>query len=128
MATKQPNTICKNRDCAHGADGGRKHYYTCRYCVHSLNWRSVACSEECYWEYMKQIEAARKKSVEPDIYPERTDMPRSEVVELVESTDYEAAVKDTDQELAEELDENPGLGYADIVDQINHEIDKERGE
>lgn len=127
MTTKIPNTICKNRNCNKGADGGRRKYYTCRYCVHSLNWRSVACCPECYDEYMKQVAEARKASVEPDIFPERLDMSHEDVVELVTSADTDVIVEETKAELADEIEDNPTLGFGNIVDKINEELE-ERGE
>ena len=124
MALKQPNTICKNRNCTKGSDGGRKHYYTCRYCVHSVNWRSVACSEECYDEYMRQVALARSHNVDIDTLPERTDMTRSEVYELVMDADPDDVVRETNEELAEEIAESPELGFGQIVDRINEQLDE----
>jgi len=122
---KKPNTICKNRDCNKGADGGRKHYYTCRYCVHTENWRSVACSIECYHEYMKQVEEARSGGVIPDTTPERTDMTHEEVRKLIDETPIEEAIAMTTEELAQEIEADPYHGgFGDIVDAINEELDK----
>lgn len=124
MALKQPNTICKNRNCTKGKDGGRKHYYTCRYCVHSVSWRSVACCEECYEEYMRQVVAAREHNEPVDLFPERTDMSQDEVRFLVLDTSYEDVVQATKEELAEEIEESPWLGFGQIVDRINEQLDE----
>lgn len=47
----EPNHICKNNNC-------KREYYACDDCdsAVNLNWRSVACSTECFKEYMKPIE------------------------------------------------------------------------
>lgn len=123
MALKQPNTLCKNRDCHKGVDGGRKHYYTCRYCAHSENWRAVACSWECYTAYMEQLAQARGTWTKDELLPERTDMTKEEVVSLISETPTEQVIEETEEELAEEMSENPGLGFGDIVDMINVELD-----
>lgn len=127
MALKQPNTICKNRNCTKGKDGGRKHYYTCRYCARTANWRSVACCEECYQEYLKQVAEARANNQPPDLLPERTDMTKDEVYTLVTEADLEDVVRETEEELAEELAESPELGFGQIVDRINEQLDEEGG-
>ena len=124
MALKQPNTICKNLNCTKGKDGGRKHYYTCRYCVHSVSWRSVACCEECYEEYMRQVAEARAHNQPVDLFPERTDMSQDDVRSLVMDTSYEDVVQATKEELAEEIEESPGLSLGQIVDRINEQLDE----
>ena len=125
MALKKPNTLCKNRNSTKGVNGGRKHYYACRYCTHSENWRSVACSWECYLEFQQQLIEAREKNHEVDQLPERTDMTKDEVVELSFNTSTEQVVEDTRIELADEIEENPSLGFGDIVDAINKMLDNE---
>lgn len=125
MAVKQPNTICKNQNCHNGKDGGRKHYYTCRYCVHTENWRAMACSEECYAEYIKQIQASRTSGESVDQYPIRTDMSHEEVVQLVERSDFAQVVTETNDELADEIEEFPDKDYAGIVDAINLRLDSQ---
>lgn len=125
MAVKQPNTICKNRDCHRGADGGRKHYFSCRYCAHTENWRSVACCWECYMAYQSQLIAARANGEAVDLLPERTDMDREEVQKLIFDTPVEQVVFETQEELADELADHPGMGFDEIVDAINQELDRE---
>lgn len=119
MALKQPNTLCKNRDCHKGADGGRKHYYTCRFCAHSENWRSVACCPECFDAYMQQVAEARGKLTPEERLPERTDMTAEEVMELIHELPTEQVMEETKAELAEEIAEHPELGIGEIVDLIN---------
>ena len=126
MSMKQPNTLCKNRDCHNGTDGGRKHYYTCRFCTHSENWRSVACCPECYDAYMKQVAEARGQITPEELLPERTDMTREEVAALISEAATEQVLEETKAELAEEMDENPDAGIGDIVDMINANLDKKR--
>ena len=127
MAAKQPNTICKHRNCTRGKDGGRKHYYTCRYCARTANWRSVACCEECYQAYMKQVAQARGLGDPPDVLPDRTDMTKEEVRVLVTETPLEDVVRETQEELADEIAASPGMDIGQIVDQINKQLDEEGG-
>ena len=126
MAVKQPNTICKNVNCHHGADGGRKHYYTCRYCVGTMNWRAVACCEECYQAYMEQVEAARSHGDAVDTLPERIDLTKTEVEQLVSSDNMGELLTQTQAELADVFEENPHYSIADAVDEVNREIDRKR--
>lgn len=124
MALKQPNTICKNRNCTKGKDGGRKHYYTCRYCVHSISWRSVACCPECYEAYMEQVADARGQNKFIDRLPARTDMSADDVLYLVTEASTEDVVRDTVDELSDELIKYEGLSFGQIVDHINMDLDK----
>lgn len=126
MAVKQPNTICKNVNCHHGADGGRKHYYACRYCVGMMNWRAVACCEACYAAYMEQVQAARSHGESVDILPDRTDMSKAEVKKLVHSGNAEDLLQQTKAELADVLEENPDFSIAEAVDEVNRKIDQKR--
>lgn len=126
MAIKKPNTICKNRDCHKGEDGGRRHYFVCRYCTHTENWRAVACCWECYMAYQAQLIAARSNREPVDLLPERTDMTRDEVHALIFDTPVEQVIADTEAELAEELEEHPSMGFSDIVDIINQELEHQR--
>ena len=123
MAVKKPNTLCKNVNCTKGKDGGRKHYYSCSYCAHEENWRSLACSWECYMEFNDQLMKARNKGTVGKILPERTDMSMSEV-EILMETPLEQVVERTEMELAEEIEAHPHMGFDEIVDQINAEMDK----
>ena len=49
------NTICKYSKCNLGENGGRKHYYSCGYCVATENWKSMACCKEHYDLYIKEV-------------------------------------------------------------------------
>lgn len=51
----KPNTIC--RVC-------RKEYYCCTDSRSANSWKVMACSPECYQEYMRRIEKSRSKPVE----------------------------------------------------------------
>lgn len=122
MALKQPNTLCKNVNCTKGVDGGRKHYYACAWCAHSENWRSVACSWDCYLEFQQQLIEARNHNKPVDTLPERTDMTPVEVEQLI-AADDDVVRAATEIELADEIEENPSYGFDMIVDQINEELD-----
>ncbi len=128
MALKKPNTICKNRNCTKGKDGGRKVFYSCKYCVHTVSQQSVACCDECYEEYLQQLKEARAHKQPVDLFPERTDMSKDEVQALVLDTPFEDVIQETNAELAEELAEDPDLSYGQIVNQINEKLDEADGE
>ncbi len=130
MALKA-NTVCKNKNCHKGEDGGRKHYYACAYCAHEKKWRALACSEECYAEYLRQVHEARAKSEPVDTLPERTDMTREDVVELIHNTPDEVVEEMTRKELDGYLPEGTELSPETVspaLDVINAEIDAERQE
>lgn len=122
MALKKPNTLCKNVNCTKGDNGGRKHYYSCRFCVREENWRSLACSWECYMEFNDQVMKARNHGVTADILPERTDMTKDKVIELINAP-IEQVIQETERELAAEIEANPSKGFDEIVDQINEDLD-----
>lgn len=122
MALKKPNTLCKNINCNKGEDGGRKHYYSCRFCVRDENWRSMACSWECYMEYNNQVLKARGNGVVVDMLADRTDMSKDEV-EVLMKTPIEQVIEQTERELADEIKESPSKGFDDIVDTINAKLD-----
>lgn len=124
--TLKPNTLCKNRDCTQGEDGGRKHYYACHYCAHTENWRAMACSWECYLAYQAQLIEARRRDEPIDLLPERTDMSREEVQALISETPTEEVVKMTEAELADEIEEHPAMGFDEIVDHVNEQMDKRK--
>lgn len=131
MALKAPNTVCKNRNCTKGKDGGRKVFYSCKYCVHTVSKQSVACCDECYEEYLVQVTKARESGnplTFEEKLPERTDMTVEEVFELVMETPTEVVVEETEQELAEELAEEPHHSYGRAVKKINEKIDENEEE
>ena len=127
MAIKQPNTICKNKDCHKGKDGGKKIFYSCHYCINQATWRSMCCSEDCYLQYMKQVAEARSNSESISLFPERTDMTSEEVKDIVQNESVEDAIAITKEELKDEFEENPGASIAEVVKKVNKKIDKERG-
>lgn len=61
MSEMAPNHICKNENCTKGNNGKPKQYYTCGSCDTLNSWRSVACSVECYKEYVNQVVNKRVK-------------------------------------------------------------------
>jgi hypothetical protein len=123
MAIREPNHICKNINCPNGINGEPKHYYACNYCDRSNQWRSMACSIECYEAYMQQIAEARSKNKKVDILPDRTDMNKEEVKELLEQP-IEKVMEDTKEELKEYLDDETTIAQA--IETINSEIDSNR--
>lgn len=123
MAEIKPNHICKNRNCNKGSDGGRNHYYACNHCDKSFNWRSVACSFDCYQEYMKQVLDERFKNVIVDTSPERTDMSKVELSEMLQRP-AEEILAATKEELSEYIQENENSDIAEIIDNINRDIKK----
>lgn len=123
MAIREPNHICKNINCPNGINGEPKHYYACNYCDRSNQWRSMACSIECYEAYMQQIAEARSKNKKVDILPDRTDMNKEEVKELLEQP-IEKVMEDTKEDLKEYLDD--GATIAQAIETINSEIDNNR--
>ncbi len=54
----KPNTIC--RVC-------KKEYFCCSDRKSLNSWKAMACSPECFKEYMKRIHAARKPAAEQTI-------------------------------------------------------------
>lgn len=131
MALRAPNTVCKNRNCTKGKDGGRKIFYSCKYCVHTMSRQSVACSDECYEEYLAQIAAARAHGaplVSEESMPERIDMTPDEVFELIMETETEEVIAETEEELADEMSEFPECSYGMIVERINEELNAENEE
>lgn len=128
MALKIPNTICKNRNCTKGKDGGRRIFYSCKYCVHTISKQSIACCDECYEEYLAQVAEARQQHQQMDLFPERTDMSKDEVYDLIMTASTEDVIRETEEELAEELSEDPMLGYGLIVCRINEQLNEKNEE
>lgn len=115
----KPNHICKNINC-------KKEYYACDYCGKTQNWRSMACSIECYNAYMKQIEQSRNGNISIDTYPNRIDMSHKEVVEMVNNTPIEVVKEKTMNELSEYLEDIKTIGLGKTIDKINKEIDNKK--
>ena len=116
MSEMKPNHICKNPEC-------RKNYYACNYCSRTLNWRSVACSFECYQKYTDLVIAERSKGKTVEVKPERTDMTEKEVDELMERP-IEEVIEETKEELKDFADIDGNVNFAKAVDEINRELDK----
>lgn len=119
----QPNTLCKNRNCTKGENGGRSFYYSCKFCARTENWKSVACCIECLDEYTKQIEESRRKNKPISKLPERTDMNESQYNELMQTPIKqvkEETIKEiTDAGYGEDLDE---IGLTKTLEKINKDI------
>ena len=97
---RKPNTICRNPNCTHGEDCGRKHFYACLACLRTESWRAYCCSRECYEEYVQLVLFNRSKSRE-EKFPERTDMTIPEIetvwnkpIKEVENYTKEVELKD----------------------------------
>ena len=115
MSEMKPNHICKNPEC-------RKKYYACNYCSRTLNWRSVACSFECYQKYMDLVIAERSKGKTVEVKPERTDMTEKEVDELLKRP-VEEVSEETKEELKDFADIDGNVNFEKAVDEINRELD-----
>lgn len=116
MTDFKPNHICKNPKC-------KKLYYACDYCGRSKNWRSVACSFDCYQEYMNLVIAERSKGNVVEVKPERTDMTEQEVDALMEAP-IEEVIEKTKNELKEFADIEGNVNFAKAVDEINEKLNK----
>lgn len=116
MADFKPNHICKNPKC-------RKEYYACNFCGRTLNWRSVACSFDCYQEYMDLVIAERSKGKIIEVKPERTDMTEQEV-DILMNTSIEEVMENSKEELKEFADIDGNVNFAKAVDEINENLNK----
>lgn len=113
MPTAKPNTICKNKFCTRGKDGGRKHYYSCLYCLKTESWRSVACCPECYAAYLKQVRDAR------NCIPERTDMNQSEIQKVMKDSDSDDLLKKSRKDISEILGYDIGPDIESGIEKVN---------
>ena len=120
---KKPNTICRNPNCTHGEDGGRKHFYACLSCLRNQRWRAYCCCIECYDEYTKLILDSREKDIKKQL-PERTDMTPKEIEQVMEKTVEEVDKYTKEVELKEYFDENKNSSISEIIDSINSENDE----
>lgn len=123
MSEIKPNHICKNTNCHKGIDGGRKHYYACNTCDKRNNWRSVACSLDCYDEYQKQVLEARSRGISVNILPDRTDMTLEEIKERIIDADENGVSQDTMAELSEYKEVIEEVGLPQAIDKINEDLD-----
>ena len=113
------NTRCRNEYC-------RKEYYSCKYCLRTENWRSVACCPECFEAYQEQIARSRGQCKPVNLKPDRMDMTEKQYDELME-TPLEEVRDETVKEIS-------GMGYANelneyslagTVDKINADLSAE---
>lgn len=125
MAELTANHICKNPNCTKGDNNGRKKYYACNFCDKTQNWRSVACSFECYQEYMDIVIAERSKNKNISVVPERLDMTEQEVSILMGKPYYEV-YEETKEELKDYIGESEISDFSEVVDEINHEIEEKK--
>lgn len=116
MSEIKPNHICKNPNC-------RKLYYACNFCDKSNNWRSVACSLDCFKEYTDLVIEERTKGKKNVMKPERTDMTEKEVDELLNKP-LEVVLQETKEQLKEYANEDGTIDFKNAVDEINKNIDK----
>lgn len=119
----KPNTICKYSGCTNGKDGGKKHYYSCLYCVATENWKSMACCKEHYDLYIKEVLAAREKGEDIDTLPDRTDMTKDQI-KKVKMKPKKQLAKQAKEELKDYTDENGEVNIQEAVNKINNEIDE----
>lgn len=122
MSAIKTNHICKNINCTKGSDGGRKKYYACDYCGRTSNHRSVACCEECWKAYSDQVIEARTHNKKVDVLPDRLDMIKAEVKEMMKKP-IEVVMEETKEELKEYIEKDETANFAKIVDEINAELD-----
>lgn len=119
------NTVCKYSGCTYGKDGGRKHYYSCVYCVATENWKSMACCKEHYDLYIKEVLASRERGEVVDILPDRTDMTKDQI-KKVKMKPKKQLIQETKIELKDYADENGEVNIQEAVDKVNKEIDEEK--
>ena len=117
------NTICKYSKCNLGKDGGRKHYYSCGFCVATENWKSMACCKEHYNLYIEEVSKARENGENIDTLPDRTDMSKEEIKALKEKP-LTQVQKETEAELQNYAVEKGEIYINEAVDKINKEIDR----
>lgn len=116
MAEMKPNHRCK-------ACG--KEYFACRICDKTKAWRSVACSPECYQKYVDMVIEARTKGKEINSLPERTDMTKAEVAEMM-ALPEEIVLSQTKEELKDYVSEDGSLNFVEAVEQINADLNKKK--
>ena len=116
MAEMKPNHICKNPNC-------RKHYYACDLCDRSNNYKSVACSRECFEIYTNLVLESRMKNKKVDILPDRTDMSKEEVKKLMKKPVKEVEEK-TKKDLSDYIKDEEKINLTEIVEKINKDINE----
>lgn len=116
MAEMKPNHICKNPNC-------RKHYYACDLCDRSQNYKSVACSRECFEIYTNLVLESRMKNKKVDILPDRTDISKEEVKKLMKKPVKEVEEK-TKKDLSDYIKDEEKINLTEIVEKINKDINE----
>lgn len=120
---KKPNTICRNPNCTHGEDGGRKKFYACLACMRRESWRAYCCSIECYEEYTKLILDSRSKGNTEPIQPERIDMSSEDINKVMEAPMEAVEEYTKNVEIKDYISENPAASFSEIIEKINEDID-----
>lgn len=115
MAEMKPNHICKNPNC-------RKLYYACDLCDRNQNYKSVACSRECFEVYTNLVLESRMKNINVDTLPERTDMNKEEVKKLMKKPVKDVEEK-TKKELEDYIEDENNINLTEIVEQVNKDIE-----
>lgn len=72
MSSQKTNHICKNINCKLGIHGSPKEYWACDDCNKLHSYREIACSPECYKEYITQVLTARNEIVVKEEIKEET--------------------------------------------------------
>ena len=116
MAEMKPNHICKNPNC-------KIHYYACDLCDRSQNYKSVACSRECFEIYTNLVLESRMKNKKVDILPDRTDMSKEEVKKLMKKPVKEVEKK-TKKDLSDYIKDEEKINLTEIVEKINKDINE----
>lgn len=121
---KKPNTICRNPNCTHGEDGGRKKFYACLTCLRKESWRAYCCCVECYEEYTRIVLDSRSKGKTEPAQPERIDMTPAEVKEVMETPIEQVEQYTKEVELKDYFEENPESPLSEIIELVNTDIDQ----
>lgn len=121
---KKPNTICRNPNCTHGEDGGRKKFYACLTCLRKESWRAYCCCVECYEEYTRIVLDSRSKGKTEPVQPERIDMTPAEVKEVMETPIEQVEQYTKEVELKDYFEENPESPLSEIIELVNTDIDQ----
>lgn len=72
---------------------------------------------------MEQVSEARSKNQDIPVVPERTDMTRKEVEELINMPD-EIVIAQTKEQLRDYINADGSVDFARAVDEINRELDE----
>lgn len=123
MMQREPNHICKYSGCTLGENGSPKRYYACVYCSRTESWRAMACCKEHYNLYIQEVLDNREKGKEVDTLPDRIDMTKEEVKDLMKRPEEEV-LEEAKEELKDFANEDGSVNIADAVEEINKSIDR----